>query len=85
MKHWLLGVGAGSNPAAALILFVLLIGLRFGGEQLKETIMKKWHSVSVRVAKRCNTVASITTHISEMIWTIGTNVAAEMVISGLTH
>ena len=48
--------------------------------------MKKWHSVSVGVAKRCKRfVASITTHITETIWAIGTNVAAAMVISGLTH
>jgi hypothetical protein len=79
------GVGAGSNPAVTLILIVLLIGFRFGGELLKETIMEKWLSVKVRVAKRCiGRVASITTHITETIWAIGTNVAAAMVISSLT-
>ena len=80
------GVGAGSNPAAALILIVLLIGLRFGGELLKETNMKKWHCVKARVAKRCNgRIASITTQITETVWAIGTSVAAPMVISSLTH
>jgi hypothetical protein len=48
--------------------------------------MKKWLSVKARVAKRCNgRLASITTHITETIWAIGTSVAAAMVISSLTH
>jgi hypothetical protein len=80
------GVGAGSNPAVALILIVVLIGLRFGGEHLKETIMKKRLSVKARVAKRCNgRLASITTHIIETIWAIGTSGTAAVVISSLTH
>ena len=69
-----------------LILVVFLIGLRFGGEQLKETIMKKMLSVKARVAKSCNAVvASVITHVSETIWAIGTSVVAAMVISTLTH
>jgi hypothetical protein len=48
--------------------------------------MKKWHCVKARVAKRCNgRLASITTHITETIWAIGTSAAAPMVISSLTH
>ena len=68
-----------------LILFVLLIGLRFGGEHLKETIMKKKLSVKARVTKLNAVVASIITHISETTWAIGTSVTAAMVISTLTH
>jgi hypothetical protein len=68
-----------------LILVVFLIGLRFGGELLKETIMKKKLSVKARVTKFNAVVASIITHISETIWAIGTSVTAAMVISTLTH
>jgi hypothetical protein len=68
-----------------LILVVSLIGLRFGGERLKEMIMKKKLSVKARVTKCNAVVASSITHISETIWAIGTSIAAAMVISTLTH
>jgi len=48
--------------------------------------MKKRLSVKARVAKRCNgRLASITTHIIETIWAIGTSGTAAVVISSLTH
>ena len=68
-----------------LILVVFVIGLRFGGEHLKETIMKKKLSVKARVTKFNAVVASIITHISETIWAIGTSVTAATAISTLTH
>lgn len=68
-----------------LILVVLLIGLRFGGEHLKETIMKKKLSVKARITKFNAVIATIITHICETIWAIGTGVTAEMVSSTLTH
>jgi hypothetical protein len=47
--------------------------------------MKKKLSVKARVTKFKAAVTSIITHICETIWAIGTSVAAEMVISTLTH
>jgi hypothetical protein len=78
-------VGAGANPAVALILIVLFLTIvRFGGETLKEAIMKKKHSDNVR-AIRFSVARTAISQFADTIWTIGSGAAAELIVPTLTH
>jgi len=78
-------VGAGSNPAAALVLVALLSLFHFGNSQLRRIAMmkktKKSKSKSRTAKRQMSKLAMIVTHIFETIWATGVSVAAAMVIS----
>lgn len=78
-------VGAGSNPAAALVLVALLSVLLILNTNIRRNAMMKMTEETK--SKSCNAKRILTkltmnlTHVFETIWATGVSVAAAMVIS----
>jgi hypothetical protein len=78
-------IGAGSNPAAALILVVLLSVLLILNTKIKENAMMKMteetKSKSCEAKRKLTKLTMNLTHFFETTWATGVGVAAAMVTS----